>query len=80
MATWKEYRNIDRACRVITRKHKALLKLNVMRKFKGNKKGFLKYDNSERKTRKMWAHCCLPWLEDTEKAVIECLLCFSHYC
>jgi len=50
-AIWKEYRNVVRACRDATRKAKAHLELKLARDVKNNKKGFLKYISSKRKTR-----------------------------
>ena len=49
-ATWKEYRDIVRVCRNVTRKVKAQLELNLARDVKDNKKGFFKYISSKRKT------------------------------
>ncbi|GAB0179181.1 mitochondrial enolase superfamily member 1 [Grus japonensis] len=51
MATWEEYRNTVRVCRVGTRKAKAHLELKLAGDVKDNKKGFFKYISSKRKTR-----------------------------
>jgi len=50
-ATWKEYRNVVRACREATRKAEAHLELNLSRDVKDNKKGFINYISSKQKTR-----------------------------
>ena len=50
-ATWEEYRNVVRACRDAMRKAKVRLELNLTRDVKDNKRGFLKYVSSKRKTR-----------------------------
>jgi len=64
------------------RKAKDHFELNLVRKVKGNTKGFFKYDSSKRKTRE---HVGLLLnegdalvTENMEKGrVSECLLCFS---
>jgi len=56
-ATWEAYRNSVTACRDATMKAKAHLDFNLAMGVKDNKKGFLKYINSKRKTGKMWGHC-----------------------
>ena len=51
LTTWEEYRNVVRACRDVTRKAKAHLELYLAKEIKDNRKGFLKYVSSKRKTR-----------------------------
>jgi len=53
-ATWKEYRNVVKACKDTMRKAKVHLGLNLERDVKDNKKGF---SSSRQKTRKMWGRC-----------------------
>jgi len=46
-ATWKEYRNVVKACRDATRKAKVHLELNLARDVKENKKSFFKCISSK---------------------------------
>jgi len=50
-ATWKQHRNVVRACMDATRKAKVHLELNLARDVKDNKKGFFNYSSTKRKTR-----------------------------
>lgn len=65
-------RNVDKACRDVTRKAKAYLELNQVREAKDNKKGFFKYVKSKRKTRdnvsSLLNEVGALVTEDTEKA------------
>jgi len=82
-ATWEEHRDVARACREETRKAKVHLELNLARDVK-DKKGFFKYFSSKQMTKENLG----PLLnevgalvtEDIEKAVTDCLLCFSLQC
>lgn len=62
----------------MTRKAKSYLELNMARHVKGNNKGFFKYINSQRKTRKnvgpLLNGVGLPVMKDTKKKVNEYLL------
>jgi len=51
--TWKEYRNVVRACREATRKAKAHLARDV----KDSKKGLFKYILANGRPGKMWGRC-----------------------
>jgi len=70
-AIWQEYRNVVRACRDATRKAKAHLELKLARDVKNNKKGFLNYISSKRKTRDnvgtLLNEVGVPLMEDVEK-------------
>lgn len=54
LSSWEECRNVVRSCRVVMRKAKSILELNLAKEeVKDNKKGVFKCVNSERKTRKV---------------------------
>lgn len=55
--TWEGYRNIDTVSRNATRKDKDLLKLNLAKEAKDNKKGFFKSSVLKERPGKTWA-CC----------------------
>jgi len=71
-ATWKEYRNVVRACRDATRKAKAHLELNMARDVKNNKKGFFNCISCKRKARDnvgpLLNEVVVLMTEDAEKA------------
>ncbi|GAB0202599.1 mitochondrial enolase superfamily member 1 [Grus japonensis] len=72
LATWEEYRDVVRVCKVATRKGKAHMELKLARDVKDNKKGFFKYISSKRKTREnvgpLLNEVGALVTEDTEKA------------
>ena len=84
LVSWKECRNIVRACRIAVRKAKAHLVLNLVREIKDKKKDFFKYVSSKRKTREnvgpLLNETDAALTEDTEQAVTECFFCCSLYC
>ena len=83
-ATWEEYRKVVKACRDAMRKAKVHLELNLARDVKDNNKGFFKYISSKQKTRDnvgpLLNEMSILVMEHAEKAVTECLVCFSLQC
>jgi len=83
-ATWEDYRNVFRACKDAPRKAKAHLELNLARDVRSNMKGFFNYVSSKGKTRDnvgpLLNEAGVLVTEDAERAVTECLLCFSLQC
>jgi len=83
-ATWEENRNTVKACRDATMKAKAHLELKLARDVKNNKQGFFKYISSKQKTRDnvgpLLNEMSILVMEHAEKAVTECLVCFSLQC
>ena len=80
LTTWEEYRNVVRAFGDVARKAKAHLELNLAKVIEDNKKGFLKYISSKKKSRENVG----PLLNeggvlvtgDAKKMETEHLLCF----
>ena len=84
-ATWEEYRNVVKACRDATRKHKVHLEMNLARDVKGNKKGFFQYVSSKRKAREnvrpLLNEVGALVMADADKAeLLNAFLCFSLQC
>jgi len=80
-ATCEKDRGVVRVCRDVTRKAKASLEFNLTTSVKDNKTGFFTYIRCKRKTSKnvdlLLSGAGALVAKDSEKAVTECLLCFS---
>lgn len=80
--TWNKYREPVQAWKDMLRKAKIHLKLNLERDMKGNRKGFLKYIASKRKTRQkvgLLLNGAGDLLIRTQKRPFQCLFHLSLY-